>query len=203
MLRSLQRVHIVTRARAKAGERERERARATSQRASAMEGREERGVLAWMTRHCRGARVPRTLGHEWPRVCASSPVYVHAWCAPVTGSDPTRPLSDPLYTTVRTPTGCVYMSATNTLTRSRRSLWQSSPTPPPPPLNYSRHAVESFTQSFSYINATQRDCLPHGQFSRASPAVSSVARRGGRVKGVEARAFQSVEKRVGGTEMGG
>lgn len=42
------------------------------------------------------------------------------------------------------------------------ALWQSSPTPAP--LNYSRHAVESFTQSFSYINATQRDCPLHGQF---------------------------------------
>lgn len=50
--------------------------------------------------------------------------------------------------------------------------------------------MESFTQSFSYINATQRDCPPHGQFSRA---VSSAAEGGGKgrgeVKGVEARAL--------------
>lgn len=46
------------------------------------------------------------------------------------------------------------------------ALWQSSPTPAP--LNYSRHAVESFTQSFSYINATQRDWSATRSVSRAS-----------------------------------
>jgi len=46
------------------------------------------------------------------------------------------------------------------------ALWQSSPTPVP--LNYSRHPVESFTQSFSYINATQRDWSAARSVSRAS-----------------------------------
>lgn len=110
----------------------RERAR-SSQRASESDGRPRgtstRGVLAWMTRHCRGARVPRTLGHSWPsvRACAPSVVHVRSCATQCAGNRQrsTRPHSD-LYTSRGTATGCiytgVYMRATNTLTRSRRSL---------------------------------------------------------------------------------
>jgi len=65
----------------------------------------------------------------------------------------------------RTPGGFAWPCAC-THTTAIGALWQSSPTPAP--LNYSRHAVESFTQSFSYINATQRDWSAARSVSRAS-----------------------------------
>jgi len=76
----------------------------------------------------------------------------------------------------RTPGGYAGPCAC-TLTRPRDvALWQSSPTPAP--LNYSRHAVESFTQSFSYINATQRDWSAARSVSRASSRPFRCGRRG-------------------------
>lgn len=66
---------------------------------------------------------------------------------------------------LRTPGGFAWPCAC-THTTATGALWQSSPTPAP--LNYSRHAVESFTQSFSYINATQRDWSAARSVSRAS-----------------------------------
>jgi len=76
----------------------------------------------------------------------------------------------------RTPGGYAGPCAC-TLTRPRDvALWQSSPTPAP--LNYSRHAVESFTQSFSYINATQRDWSAARSVSRASSRPFRRGRRG-------------------------
>lgn len=90
-------------------------------------GTSARGVLAWMTRHCRGARVPRTLGQQ----CACVHVRSCEWRGvPVTSSgDPPGLAPIRIYIEWYSHQWCMYTGvyirgrgATNTLTWSRRSL---------------------------------------------------------------------------------
>lgn len=102
-----------------------------------------------------------------------------------------------VYIAVYTDPWTVYIQPPTHAKRPTGALWQSSPTPVP--LNYSRHAVESFTQSFSYINATQRDCPPHGQFRGLAGCFERVPRR---VKGAHERVFQRPEETLKGDRDG-
>lgn len=157
-----------------------------------------------MTRHCRGARVPRTLGQQ----CACVHVRSCEWRGvPVTSSgDPPGLAPIRIYIEWYSHQWCMY---TGVYMRARGD--QHVDLEPALSGSHRPHQHHSITRGTLWnhlpnhlVTSTQRnaDCPPHAQFSRASPAVSSAAEGeggGGEVKGSKRGFFLSLSPVQGGT----